>query len=95
MVDGFRQMGLSCFEPQGAFYVFPRISDLGLSSDEFCTQLLQEERVAVVPGIAFGASGEGFIRCSYAYSLDSIREALRRIDRFVTHRRRVSSNAAN
>ena len=88
MVDGFRQMGLSCFEPQGAFYVFPRISDLGLSSDEFCIQLLQEERVAVVPGTAFGESGEGFIRCSYAYSIDSIKEALQRIERFVTNRKR-------
>ena len=88
MVDGFRQMGLSCFEPQGAFYVFPRISDLGLSSDEFCTQLLQKERVAVVPGTAFGESGEGFIRCSYAYSIDSIKEALQRIERFVTNRKR-------
>ena len=88
MVEGFRQMGLSCFEPQGAFYVFPRISDLGLSSDEFCTRLLQEERVAVVPGTAFGASGEGFVRCSYAYSIDSIKEALKRMERFVTNCRR-------
>ncbi|MGI6150135.1 MAG: aminotransferase class I/II-fold pyridoxal phosphate-dependent enzyme, partial [Limnochordia bacterium] len=79
MVHGFRSMGLSCFEPKGAFYVFPRISDLGMTSEEFCTKLLMEERVAVVPGSAFGASGERFIRCSYAYSLQSLQEALRRI----------------
>ena len=83
MVHGFRSMGLSCFEPKGAFYVFPRISDLGMTSEEFCTRLLTEERVAVVPGSAFGESGEGFIRCSYAYSLASLQEALRRIGRFV------------
>ena len=83
LVHGFRQMGLSCFEPKGAFYVFPRISDLGMTSEEFCTKLLMEEHVAVVPGTAFGASGEGFVRCSYAYSLESLQEALRRIGRFV------------
>lgn len=83
MVHGFRSMGLSCFEPKGAFYVFPRISDLGMTSEEFCTKLLMEERVAVVPGTAFGESGEGFVRCSYAYSLQSLQEALRRIGRFV------------
>lgn len=83
LVHGFRQIGLSCFEPKGAFYVFPRISDLGMTSEEFCTTLLTEERVAVVPGTAFGESGEGFVRCSYAYSLESLQEALRRIGRFV------------
>jgi len=83
MVHGFRSIGLSCFEPKGAFYVFPRISDLGMTSEEFCTKLLMEERVAVVPGTAFGESGEGFVRCSYAYSLQSLQEALRRIGRFV------------
>ncbi len=83
IVEGFRSMGLSCFEPQGAFYCFPRISDLGLSSDDFATQLLEAEKVAVVPGSAFGASGEGFIRCSYAYSIEDIEEALRRSERFV------------
>jgi len=76
-------MGLSCFEPRGAFYCFPRISDLGLSSEEFCTALLEAERVAVVPGSAFGDSGEGFVRVSYAYSLDSIKQALERMDRFI------------
>ncbi|NLJ81244.1 MAG: aminotransferase class I/II-fold pyridoxal phosphate-dependent enzyme [Firmicutes bacterium] len=83
IVEGFRKMGLSCFEPRGAFYCFPRISDLNLSSEDFCTQLLAAEKVAVVPGSAFGESGEGFIRCSYAYSKESIEEALRRINRFI------------
>lgn len=83
MVDGFRNMGLSCFEPMGAFYVFPCIKSTGLTSEEFCERLLFEENVAVVPGIAFGACGEGFIRCSYAYSIENIREALERIEKFV------------
>lgn len=83
IVQGFRKMGLSCFEPQGAFYCFPRIADLGLSSDDFCTKLLEAEKVAVVPGSAFGSSGEGFVRCSYAYSIEAIQEALRRIERFI------------
>lgn len=83
IVDGFRNMGLSCFEPLGAFYAFPCIKSLGMTSEEFATALLQEEKVAVVPGNAFGASGEGFIRCSYAYSVDNIEEALLRISRFV------------
>ena len=83
IVDGFRNMGLSCFEPLGAFYAFPCIKSLGMTSEEFATRLLEEERVAVVPGDAFGASGEGFIRCSYAYSVDNIEEALLRISRFV------------
>lgn len=83
IVDGFRNMGLSCFEPLGAFYVFPCIKSLGMTSEEFATKLLMEEKVAVVPGSAFGESGEGFIRCSYAYSIESIEEALGRIGRFV------------
>lgn len=83
IVDGFRNMGLSCFEPLGAFYVFPCIKSLGMTSEEFAEKLLNEEKVAVVPGNAFGESGEGFIRCSYAYSIDSIEEALVRIARFV------------
>ncbi len=83
IVDGFRNMGLSCFEPLGAFYAFPCIKSLGMTSEEFATALLNEEKVAVVPGNAFGASGEGFIRCSYAYSVDNIEEALLRISRFV------------
>ena len=87
IVDGFRNMGLSCFEPLGAFYVFPCIKSLGMTSEEFANQLLQEEKVAVVPGNAFGESGEGFIRCSYAYSIDNIEEALKRIARFVERHR--------
>lgn len=83
IVDGFRKMGLSCFEPLGAFYVFPCIMSTGFSSTEFCERLLEEEKVAVVPGNAFGQSGEGFVRCSYAYSIQCIQEALTRIGRFV------------
>ncbi len=83
IVDGFRAMGLSCFEPLGAFYVFPCIKSTGMNSEEFCEKLLEEEHVAVVPGSAFGESGEGFIRCSYAYSIENIQEALRRIEKFV------------
>lgn len=88
IVDGFRAMGLSCFEPLGAFYVFPCIKSTGMTSEEFCQNLLQEEKVAVVPGNAFGESGEGFIRCSYAYSIENIQEALKRIKRFVERHRR-------
>lgn len=90
MVEGFRKMGLSCFEPKGAFYVFPCIKSTGLTSEEFCEKLLYEEKVAVVPGTAFGECGEGFIRCSYAYSVDSIRLALERIERFVNKIREVN-----
>ena len=88
IVDGFREMGLSCFEPYGAFYVFPSIKSLGMTSDEFCTKLIQEQHVAVVPGTAFGDCGEGFIRCSYAYSVDNISEALQRIGKFVEDHRK-------
>lgn len=87
IVDGFREMGLSCFEPYGAFYVFPCIKSLGMTSDEFCMELLKEEHVAVVPGTAFGKCGEGFIRCSYAYSIENISEALQRIKKFVDNHR--------
>ena len=83
IVDGFRNMGLSCFEPEGAFYVFPDIRSTKMTSAEFCEKLLYQEKVAVVPGTAFGESGEGFIRCSYAYSIANINEALARIERFV------------
>ena len=82
-MDGFRAMGLSCFEPLGAFYVFPCIKSTGMTSEEFCQNLLMEEKVAVVPGNAFGERGEGFIRCSYAYSIENIQEALKRIEKFV------------
>mgnify|MGYP001851651743 CR=1 FL=1 len=83
LVNGFRQMGLDCYEPRGAFYVFPSIQKTGLSSMEFCERLLAEEKVAVIPGTAFGACGEGFIRCSYAYALEDIKECLKRISQFV------------
>ncbi len=82
IVQGFRDLGFSCFEPKGAFYCFPRISDLGLSSDDFCEKLLEAEKVAVVPGSAFGDGGEGFVRASYASSMENIKEALVRIERF-------------
>lgn len=83
LVDGFNRIGLSCFDPEGAFYMFPCIRSTGMSSEDFCEQLLQEEKVAVVPGNAFGDSGEGFIRVSYAYSLKHLQEALRRMEQFV------------
>ena len=83
MVENLNDMGLECFEPKGAFYVFPSISRTGLTSDEFCTRLLLEHKVACVPGTAFGASGEGHIRCSYATSLENLTEALKRIRAFV------------
>ncbi len=83
IVEGLRNMGLDCFEPEGAFYVFPSIQSTGLSSEEFCTRLLKDEHVAVVPGNAFGACGEGFVRISYSYSLKHINEALARMERFV------------
>lgn len=86
LVHGFREMGLSCFEPLGAFYVFPDITATKLSSEDFAEQLLHEEKVAVVPGTAFGPSGEGHIRCSYAYSTEQLEEALKRISRFVWRR---------
>ncbi len=88
MVKGFRDMGLTCFEPLGAFYVFPNISSLGMSSEDFATNLLKEEKVAVVPGTAFGDSGEGFVRCSYAYSIRNIEIALERIGNFVKNHRK-------
>ncbi|SDY62147.1 aminotransferase [Proteiniborus ethanoligenes] len=83
LVDGFRKIGLDCFEPLGAFYVFPSVESTGMTSDEFCEKLLMEERVLAVPGNAFGESGEGFIRACYASSMSNIVEALKRIERFV------------
>lgn len=87
IVNGLRQIGLPCFEPKGAFYVFPSIKHTGMTSDEFCERLLFQEKVAVVPGNAFGTSGEGFIRCCYAASQSDIEEALERIDHFLRHRK--------
>lgn len=83
LMHSFKEMGIECFEPFGAFYVFPNIKKFGLSSEEFATRLLQEEKVAVVPGTAFGDCGEGFLRISYAYSLDNLKLALGKIKDFV------------
>ena len=83
LMHEFRRIGLKCFEPYGAFYVFPDVSEFGITSEEFATRFLEEERVAVVPGTAFGASGEGFIRISYAYSLEDLKVALGRLERFI------------
>ena len=87
MVKGLNAIGLSCFEPKGAFYAFPSVKVTGLSSQDFAERLLLEERVAVIPGSAFGDSGEGYVRCCYATALDDIREALRRMRRFVQRHR--------
>ncbi len=86
IVDELNKMGLTCFDPQGAFYVFPSIQMTGMSSEEFCTELLMQKHVAVVPGTAFGDCGEGFVRISYCYSIKHIIEALRRIREFLTER---------
>ncbi len=83
IVSGFNKLGLTCREPKGAFYAFPSIKSTGMSSDEFCEKLLHSKRVAVVPGTAFGESGEGFIRASYCYSVEHIKEALARIEEFL------------
>lgn len=83
LVDSLNQMGLSCFSPEGAFYVFPSIQSTGLSSEDFCEKLLYAQKVAVIPGTAFGASGEGYVRISYSYSVDHLLEALRRIQAFL------------
>ncbi|MFR8214457.1 MAG: aminotransferase class I/II-fold pyridoxal phosphate-dependent enzyme [Oscillospiraceae bacterium] len=83
LVESFNKMGLTCFNPEGAFYVFPCIKSTGLTSEQFCEQLLENQKVAVVPGNAFGQSGEGFIRVSYAYSLKHLMEALKRIQAFL------------
>lgn len=85
LLHAFHEMGLECFEPFGAFYMFPNIKRFGMTSDEFATRLLQEEKVAVVPGTAFGRSGEGYLRISYAYSLNDLKMALERLGRFVKH----------
>jgi aminotransferase len=83
MIDGLKEIGLKTFSPQGAFYIFPSVADTGLSSTDFTEYLLSEEEVAVIPGKAFGDSGEGFVRCSYATSSENLLAALERIDRFV------------
>ena len=87
LVDGFKKLGLDCFEPLGAFYVFPCIKSTGLTSDEFCEKLLMTEKVLTVPGNAFGECGEGYIRACYASSMENIMEALKRIERFLEKNR--------
>ncbi len=87
LMDAFRKLGLECFEPYGAFYVFPCIKEFGMTSDEFATRFLEEEKVAAVPGTAFGDSGEGFLRISYAYSLEKLKLAMGRLESFVTRLR--------
>ena len=88
LVEGLRRIGLPCFEPKGAFYVFPDIRPSGLSSDEFCERFLMEEKVAVISGSAFGPGGEGFVRCCYATGMRDIAEALTRMDNFLTNLRK-------
>lgn len=84
LMNAFREMGLECFEPYGAFYVFPCIREFGMTSEEFAERLLSEEKLAVVPGTAFGDCGEGFLRISYAYSLENLKEAIGRLEHFIT-----------
>ena len=93
LMHEFDRMGLQCFEPFGAFYIFPSIKEFGMSSDEFATRLLREEKVAVVPGTAFGDCGEGFLRISYAYSLDSLKVAIGRMEKFITRLRAEAKQA--
>jgi len=88
IVKGFRDLGLSCFEPKGAFYAFPNITSTGMTSEEFAEDLLTEEKVAVVPGSVFGKCGQGYVRCCYATSMPEIEEALKRIKKFLARRRR-------
>jgi len=85
LVDGFRKLGLDCFEPRGAFYTFPCIKSTGLTSEEFCDRFLAEEKVAVIPGSAFGPGGEGYVRACYAASMKNLEEALRRLERFLNN----------
>ncbi|MCI8563753.1 MAG: aminotransferase class I/II-fold pyridoxal phosphate-dependent enzyme [Lachnospiraceae bacterium] len=92
LMKAFHDMGLQCFEPFGAFYVFPCIKEFGMASEEFANRLLQEEKVAVVPGTAFGACGEGFLRISYAYSIEDLKEALSRLEAFIKRHRKKSGS---
>jgi aminotransferase len=87
LLHRFKEMGLKCFEPRGAFYMFPCIKEFGMTSDEFATRFLEEEKVAVVPGTAFGDSGEGFLRISYAYSLEELKTALAKLEDFINRLR--------
>ena len=94
MLHAFRNMGLECFEPYGAFYVFPCIKEFGMTSEEFAERFLMEEKVAAVPGTAFGDSGEGYLRISYAYSLENLKEALGRLEHFVARLRKEMQDKA-
>ena len=85
LLEGFHKLGLECFEPKGAFYTFPCIKSTGLTSEEFCDRFLAEERVAVIPGSAFGPGGEGYVRACYAASMKNLDEALKRLERFLTN----------
>ena len=93
LLNAFKEMGLPCFEPYGAFYVFPCIKEFGMTSDEFATRFLEEEKVAVVPGTAFGDSGEGFLRISYAYSMEKLKLAIGRLGRFVERLKKEQEEA--
>ena len=89
LLNAFKEMGLDCFEPFGAFYVFPCIKEFGMSSDDFAMELLNEKKIAVVPGTAFGESGEGFIRISYAYSIEKLKYAMEQLKEFIENRRKA------
>ena len=91
-MNAFREMGLECFELYGAFYVFPCIKEFGMTSEEFATRFLEEEKVAAVPGTAFGDSGEGYLRISYAYSLEKLKIAIGRLGHFVEKLRAEQNN---
>lgn len=93
LMNAFRRMGLECFEPYGAFYVFPCIKEFGMTSEEFATRFLEEEKVAVVPGTAFGDCGEGYLRISYAYSLEKLKVAIGRLEHFITGLREKEKNS--
>ncbi len=93
LLNRFKNMGIKCFEPFGAFYIFPSIAEFGMTADEFCTRLLMEKKVAVVPGTAFGDSGEGNVRISYAYSLENLKRAMDKIEEFITELREGKANA--
>ena len=92
LLNAFKEMGLECFEPYGAFYVFPCIKEFGMTSEEFATRFLEEEKVAAVPGTAFGDSGEGYLRISYAYSLDRLKLAMEKLNAFITRLREEQKN---
>ena len=93
LMKRFKDIGLECFEPFGAFYVFPCIKEFGMTSEEFATRFLREEKVAAVPGTAFGQSGEGFLRISYAYSMENLKEAINRLENFVKKLRKQKNTA--